>query len=210
MAYILGLIASDGNIAKKENKITIQLSAEDKDILGKIKEITKSSRPLDNYITKNNRDTIKFSVYSSEWKKDLKVYGIVPAKTFILKPPNFLQKQYWIDYIRGYFDGDGTIYSTIGCNNRFEIVGASKDVIEQIRLFLSNNYNITCSLQERTLSNGTKIFKITYSSKEDLIKLYHLFYDNSKLYIKRKKEKFQTVLNIPRDSISSEEDKKIC
>lgn len=210
MAYILGLIASDGNIAKKENSITIQLSIKDKDILEKIKEITKSSRPLDNYITKNNRDTIKFSVHSSEWKKDLKVYGIVPAKTFILKPPNFLQKQYWIDYIRGYFDGDGTIYSTTGCNNRFEIIGASKDVIEQIRLFLSNNYNITCSLQERTLSNGTKIFKITYSSKEDLIKLYHLFYDNSELYIKRKKEKFQTVLNIPRDSISSEEDKKIC
>ena len=61
MAYILGLIASDGNIAKKENKITIQLSAEDKNILEKIKEITKSSRSLDNYITKNNRDTIKFS-----------------------------------------------------------------------------------------------------------------------------------------------------
>ena len=211
MAYILGFIAADGNVAKNENNISIQLLTKDKDILEKIKVLTKSSRPLDQYITKNGQDTTKFSVFSAEWKKDLKVYGVMPAKTFILQPPLFLQKKYWIDYIRGYFDGDGTIYKTTGCNNRFEIAGASKEVIQWIRTFLASEYGITCTLSEENRSNGTKMFKVIYSDKEKITLLYHLFYDNKSLYLKRKKEKFEAILKIPRDSVSSEEeDKKLC
>ena len=211
MAYILGFIAADGNVAKNENNISIQLLTKDKDILEKIKVLTKSSRPLDQYITKNGQDTMKFSVFSAEWKKDLKVYGIMPAKTFILQPPLFLQKKYWIDYIRGYFDGDGTIYKTTGCNNRFEIAGASKEVIQWIRTFLASEYGITCTLREGNCQNGTKMFKVIYSDKEKITLLYHLFYDNKSLYLKRKKEKFEAILKIPRDSVSSEEeDKKLC
>ena len=51
MAYILGFIAADGNVAKKENAISIQLHEKDAEILEKIKELTDSSRPLDFYKT---------------------------------------------------------------------------------------------------------------------------------------------------------------
>ena len=40
MAYILGFIAADGNVAKKENSISIQLQKEDAELLEKIKNIT--------------------------------------------------------------------------------------------------------------------------------------------------------------------------
>ena len=38
MAYILGLLAADGSVSKKENLIAIQLKATDKEILEKINE----------------------------------------------------------------------------------------------------------------------------------------------------------------------------
>ena len=109
MAYVLGFIAADGSIAKKENAIHINLSAIDGEILERIKLITESTRPI-KYYTKNStgQELVKFSVWSHEWKKDLEIYGITPAKTFTLKPPTFLNKKYAKDYIRGYFDADGS------------------------------------------------------------------------------------------------------
>ena len=206
MAYILGLIASDGSISKKENLVAIQLQEEDKYILEKIREITKTQRPLEEYIRRETGHKIySFRNWSSEWKKDLAHYGIFPQKTFTLQPPLFLNKKYNIDYIRGYFDGDGSIYR-IESQNRvfFEITGASKIMIDWIYDQLTNQYHIyTNKKTQETLANGTVMYKIKIGDKTELKKLYNLLYDEKNFYLKRKKEKFENLLNIPRDSNSS-------
>lgn len=73
MAYILGFIAADGNVAKKENCISIEVHEKDKDLLELIRERTKNTRPLKFYIHihKDCEDTpaVKFQTWSSEWKK---------------------------------------------------------------------------------------------------------------------------------------------
>lgn len=203
MAYILGLIASDGNVAKKENQIGIQLLSKDKDILEKIKEVTKSSRPLDRYITKDGKDTTKFAIHSAEWKKDLANYGIVPAKTFNLTPPFFLRPSYRIDYIRGYFDGDGCItFGKHGTSPSWSIVGASYSVVSWIRETLANDYGIiTNSIETSTLLSGKKMYRITYYGFTKIKSIYNALYTDSPLFLQRKKEKFQTILNVPRDSM---------
>ena len=139
MAYILGFIAADGNVAKKENAISIQLHEKDAEILEKIKELTGSSRPLDFYKTSQGRDSVKFQVWSAEWKRDLAVYNIVPNKSLILKPPTFLDEKYYKDYIRGYFDGDGSIWTRKDHLNQcyWDIVGASKEMIVWISILFS-------------------------------------------------------------------------
>lgn len=206
MAYILGLLASDGSISKKENLVAIQLQEEDKEILEKIRQLTKVERPLEEYIRKEtNHKICSFRNWSSEWKKDLSHYGIIPLKTFTLKPPYFLNKNYTIDYIRGYFDGDGSIYQ-VSSQNRifFEICGASKIVIDWIYDCLVNQYHILVNKKlTEVLSNGTIIYKIKIGSKDELLKLYNLLYNDTNLYLERKKKKFENLLNIPRDSNSS-------
>lgn len=206
MAYILGLIASDGSISKKENLIAIQLQEEDKKILEQIRNITQVERPLEEYIRKETGHKIySFRNWSSEWKKDLLHFGIVPQKTFTLQPPNFLKKEYIIDYIRGYFDGDGSIYFLKNQNRVFfEISGASKATIDWIRKSLVNQYHLFINKEcLETLSNGTVMYKIKIGSKEELLKLYNLLYTDKELFLQRKKEKFENLLNIPRDSNSS-------
>lgn len=206
MAYILGLIASDGSISKKENLIAIQLQEEDRDILEQIRNITQVERPLEEYIRKEtNHKICSFRNWSSEWKKDLSHFGITPQKTFTLQPPLFLKKEYIIDYIRGYFDGDGSIYS-VESQNRvfFEISGASKSTIDWIRDVLVNQYYILVNKEiKETLSNGTIMYKIKIGDKKELLKLYSVLYKNKELFLQRKKEKFENLLNIPRDSNSS-------
>lgn len=206
MAYILGLLASDGCVSKKENLVAIQLLSEDKEILEKISKVTQNTRPLETYIRKTtNHEISSFRVWSKAWKDDLSHYNIVPQKTFILKPPTFLNDKYIIDYIRGYFDGDGTVYQLKKKNKVIvEITGASKEVIEWIRDKLINQYNVLANiLGSEILLNGTRMYKIKICSKVEILKLYNLFYHpNTSLYLSRKKNKFESLLKIPRDSNS--------
>lgn len=199
MAYILGFIAADGNVALKENSISIQLQKSDEQIVQDIKNITKSTRPLDYYLTNAGHETVKFQVWSAEWKKDLAVYNIIPHKTFILKPPIFLNSKYYIDYIRGYFDGDGSISYRSDNVKRcsWEIIGMSREVIEWIKNVLLEQYGIICTngITMRYTNNNEKVYKVGYYSKEKIQKLYNaLYYEENCLCLKRKKEKFETIL----------------
>lgn len=207
MAYILGLIAADGSVSKKENCVAIQLLASDREILDKISLVTKNTRPIDEYIRKEtNHKIATFRVWSKEWKNDLTHYGIIPQKTFTLQPPVFLDPKYRIDYIRGYFDGDGSIYA-LKNKALFEIVGASKAEINWIQDELLNHYHVVLNKPlHETLPTGTIMYKIKSTNKEELMKLYHLFYDNKSLFLSHKKEKFKLLLNIPRDFNSSDEE----
>lgn len=209
MAYILGLLAADGSISKKENLIAIQLKATDKEILEKISEKTQNTRPLESYTRKETGYEISsFRVWSAEWKKDLAHYGIMPEKTFTLQPPDFLLPEYRIDYIRGYFDGDGSVYH-LDSQNRlfFEIAGASKVMIDWIRNELTNHYHIFINKELiETKPNGTIMYKVKIGSIEELNKLYTLLYKDKELFLARKKEKFYSLLKLHETSIPTVEE----
>lgn len=198
MAYILGFIAADGNVAKKENCISIEVHEKDKELLEDIKRITKSDRELKFYIHKRDfgedTPTCKFQVWSLKWKKDLAVYNIVPNKTLTLKPPYFLDEEYQISFIKGYFDGDGSIYSDK--NNKRKTVsigGASKEMIEWIRDIFANKYGIIGSYIKEKTSSGLPYYKLLYSSKNAVKEIYNLWYikDSSSIYLNRKKKRFE-------------------
>lgn len=216
MAYILGFIASDGYISAKENCISIEILQKDKDILFQIAEKTGVTRPISLQTRNNGCETATLRNWSAFWKQDLSHYGIVNNKTFTLKPPTLLLPEYRIDYIRGYFDGDGSISTTEAKNgkeiiynkNSFEIVGASKSTMDWIREELINHYHIILNKPGHyTTENGTVMYKIITTDKKQIQKIYDLFYNTeSNLYLNRKKEKFEAILNIPRDSNSSIEE----
>ena len=196
MAYILGFIAADGNVAKKENCISIEIHEKDKELLELIKEKTKNTRPLKFYIhtNKDREDTpvVKFQTWNSEWKKDLAIYNIVPNKTFILKPPTFLNEQYYGTFIKGYFDGDGSVYKK---DNGIEvsISGASKEIIIWMREILATRYGIVGAYDTYSTPNKQHLmYRITYRSKHSLSLLYKIWYEDntSNLYLPRKKEIF--------------------
>lgn len=216
MAYVLGFIAADGYISKKENCISIELNEKDIQILEDIKAVTGVTRPITIQTRKNGNRTATLRNWSKSWKDDLAHYGITNKKTLILSPPELLLPQYRIDYIRGYFDGDGCISLYHSVNGKgypftgttFEIVGASKKAISWMRLELIQHYQVILNkMSVDKTKNDIKMFKVATRSKDEIRKIYNLFYrDPSSLYLQRKKEKFETFLHIPRDSNSSMEE----
>lgn len=136
MAYILGFLAADGNVQKNGNRIQSQLSIKDRDQLEMLqKEI--GGVEVYEYLS-NGYQCCGWHCYSAQIKKDLAEYGIIPHKTGHIEIPKKLDKQYWRDFIRGYFDGDGSI-SKDANGMRMSITSANPEILIDINNFFAEN-----------------------------------------------------------------------
>lgn len=193
MAYLLGFLASDGTVDKKNNRIKIWLSSIDKEFLIKIKEELKYEGDILNYITVNGFSVSELTFTSQQIKKDLARYNIVPNKTFTFKFPKNLNKKYWIDFIRGYFDGDGSV-STAGNNAiRWQICSATKNVLETIVDFFYEEYHIKkVSILEQPRKNNT-LYYFQYSTNATK-EIFSILYKKNSLKLPRKYLKFKELI----------------
>ena len=102
-----------------------------------------------------------------------------------------LSKEYWKDFIRGYFDGDGSI-STAGPNAiRFQICSATEDVLKKIIDFFEENDIPRVNIQV-TYRNKNPLYYFQYSSTSTR-KIYNILYYDNCLCLPRKKKKFEEV-----------------
>ena len=107
-AYLLGLIASDGCVYKRENHIGMLcfgFNKQEIELLNIVKRELNTKQPLLCY-----GDTIGLAINSETIFNDLKQYNIVPRKTWIYEPVDLQNDELTWHYLRGYLDGDGSIY----------------------------------------------------------------------------------------------------
>lgn len=193
MAYILGFLASDGTISLKKNTIKIGLSKKDEEILKKIKQEIEIENNITEYETNTGFDVVELSWTCAKHKADLSKYGIIPQKTFVLQPPKALNKEFIIDYIRGYFDGDGSICKS-GNGLRFSICSATKDILTFIIDFFYEEYGIPkVSIYESNLNRKNTNYYFQYSTNA-VKQIYNALYQSESLYLERKKLKFEELL----------------
>lgn len=195
MAWIMGFIAADGTISKDCNRIKIGLALKDKEILEKIKEELKLEPEIKVYRSNNGHDCCSLTWTCEEHKKDLAYYNIVPAKTFILKPPLNLSKEYYIDFIRGYFDGDGSvnlIHQKKGNSLRWQICSANKDFLSWIVETLYSQYGIKkVNIQMAMRVHPLYYFQYSTNATKEI---YKILYSENSLSLLRKKQHFEEIL----------------
>ena len=196
MAWILGFIASDGSISSSDNGIKIGLSAIDREILEAIREEVKIENKITEYTTNTGFDIVELRWSSQNHKKALEKYTITPKKTFTLKPPYLLPHKYWIDYIRGYFDGDGSVNlihsNGIPASLRWQVCSATKEMLEWIVEVLNSEYNIP---KVNIYSTDKDLYYIQYSTNATK-QIYKILYTPNSLYLKRKKEHFDEIIHM--------------
>ena len=197
MAYILGFIASDGTVRKNNNEIKITVATRDKELLEKIKEELSLDRNIKDYEDSKGYLSSTLAFTSEKIKKDLSKYGIVPNKTFIFKFPQNLNKKYWVDFIRGYFDGDGCISSAGPNAIRTQVCSATRDVLEVMIGFLEQEFLIPKPhIQVRQGTRGRKNYYFQYSSCPTRVFFEKVYYPNC-LCLERKLNKFKKL--VPRN-----------
>ncbi|MBI5077816.1 MAG: hypothetical protein HZB11_00390 [Candidatus Yonathbacteria bacterium] len=114
MAYVLGFFAADGYITvnKRGGQFwCIQIT--DKKLLKQIRNAIQSEHKISTRIMRENESTLyRLQIGSIEMCEDLRRLGFSERKTKSMAVPN-VPKKYFSDFIRGYFDGDGNVWSGI-------------------------------------------------------------------------------------------------
>jgi hypothetical protein len=113
----------------------------------------------------------------------------MPAKSHILATLN-IPREYYLDFLRGLFDGDGTTYSYIDKRWKSSFMfcvsfaAASRPFLDYIQLT-----SATCArMVKGTIRSSTRAHSLAYA-KSDSLKLVKFMYDRDELpYLARKGE----------------------
>lgn len=185
MAWILGFLASDGTVSSKGNSIKIGLSRKDEEILEKIRQEISIENKVSYYTTNKGYDVAELQWTCEQHKKDLQKYGIVPRKTYNLKPPRILSREYYLDFFRGYFDGDGCLTKKQD-NYILSIGSCTKEILEWMINFLYEDFNIPKVNILEDHRNAHIYYYFNYS-KKSAKKICDLMYQNdNSLRLERK------------------------
>jgi hypothetical protein len=207
MAYILGLISSDGAILKgkksysrwkiafKNDESNIQLLEQVKDKIMYEGDLHYSSSKLNG----KSFDNVTLSINSLKMVNKLFEYGITNQKSLTIKMPIGIPQEYVMDFIRGYFDGDGSIAITYPSNKnklktktpqlRCRIVSGSQTILEEFSEVINHLSGNIIPL--KNVSQVKKnLYELEYSTFASMC-LYSLMYKDDCISLNRKREVFE-------------------
>lgn len=195
MAYVLGLLITDGCISRSG---TVSLCINDKELLEKVKEVMGSTHKIEP--SRYQKNLYIFHFARENMVKDLKNFGVVPKKSLKVTFPQVPQ-EYLSEFIRGVFDGDGSIYfdkRSKNCPIRTGFYSGSKDFIEKLEDNLTELGMPKRKISQQKTKNGI-YYGIRYGH-ENSLKLYGILYKNAqnRLFLERKYNRFLEGLNYGR------------
>jgi hypothetical protein len=214
-AYFLGLMYADGYVCDRDKSkyFVLSLQIADIHILEDFKKALNTDSKI-RIIKKDNpklSDTAILQLNGDGMVKDLINLGCFQAKSKILKFPREEQvpNELISHFIRGYFDGDGSIWNgkrkvmkvkekesfryRIIHNVKFNITGAT-DFITSLQNILIENLGF----KKNKLNDSKKLgycIQLEYSGRGQAEIFYNYLYENATVFFKRKKDKFEEIIH---------------
>ncbi|MCQ9207407.1 MAG: hypothetical protein NG740_05990 [Omnitrophica bacterium] len=191
MAYVLGLLMTDGCLNRPKNSsFRIRLCLNDRELLEKVANVIGSNH---NITASRHQEGLYSLLFAREkLAQDLIKLGLKLRKSLDLEFPE-LPNEYLRDFIRGVFDGDGSVYfnkKSPNCPLVTKFVGGSRPFMYKLEQKLQGLGMPKRKIYEERRKNVS--YTIRYSHKNSL-KLGGLMYSHidSDLYLKRKYIKFK-------------------
>jgi hypothetical protein len=205
MSYVLGVVCTDGNIRPSilkapTTKDTLRIgrltiSQKEPELLEKVLKLMNSETKL---LHRNRKEfsktvsgeTFYFHLNSDFIYDDLVKLGLTPNKSLTLKFPN-VPEDYISHFIRGCWDGDGSVYLDKSSNSVFaSFISGSIDFITGILDHLTKN-----GLPERTLHKSGNSYYFRYTGKQCKLLAEYLYRNaDESMWLNRKYEFFQRFL----------------
>ncbi len=198
-AYLLGLIYSDGCIAKdipQKRKITIALCEEDRDLLVDIANRFSLCSPT--YIKPqenrySNNGQYKIHLYKEFWEP---IYNLNMKETL----PN-INNCLINHFIRGIFDGDGCIsidkrtlvYKFV--SGTFYILFNKLEHAQIVQDIICKNTSVNPTKIVGIKTHTEFVYRIRWSGSKNIIKIRDWIYNNSSISLSRKKNKFYEIVS---------------
>lgn len=199
LAYLLGLIYTDGNLLKayfdkNRNKMVvdyrISISQKDPYILNQIKDLL--SLNISPVKLRNNKNSYiyRLDFRDKEVFEKLESFGLCPNKSLKITFPD-IPKEYLSGFIRGLFDGDGSYRGgrarlatgsralANGLKSSLESVGFRARIYETPKSFSREHPSYTVAMQTK---------------KTELARFYLFLYSTAMIFIPRKRKEFENNL----------------
>jgi len=192
--YWGGFLAADGCVDAK-HRVRLMLKYDDLSHVEKLKEFLRSTHTISVNTTTYNRCSLEITNSHICDMLDLN-YSIVPNKTDKLKFPKHIPKEYLRHYIRGYFDGDGSICESF--SNKSSITasiyatfasGAAQFSIDLFN-YLQGILELGGHLQ--TFKDSVK-WQLKFNTN-DAKHLLHYMYKDCSIYLDRKYTLYQRII----------------
>jgi hypothetical protein len=203
-AYWLGFIYADGYVTTG-NRWGIELSSVDQEHLQKLIECLDSNIRLKFRKRKRFTKEIEmcgFQINNKKMYKDLVSKGVLNNKTYILQFPdeNTLPKEYYSDFIRGLYDGDGSFTITSFNSKKDKIynyivkeislVCKNKKFAEDLVSIINSEVHINARLN---YVNRDDLYSIRISNKKDCLMFINYLYNTDNICLYRKYLKAQEI-----------------
>jgi len=201
MSYVLGYITADGCITvskdRRRHPFSLNITSVEKKHLHRIRKVLESEHKVGRKpVGRLNAFAYQLVIRNPVITRDLMNLGVLPRKTYNLGPIKVPSK-YFSDFVRGFFDGDGTVY-IYKVNKTLQIkvgfVSSSLSFIMGFNQQLCKNLNIsTKSVHKKIDKRGVRmvIYDICFYV-DDCEKLVKFMYgNNSTLYLPRKRKVFE-------------------
>lgn len=190
-AYFLGLLYADGNNYSKRNMITLVLKEEDNILLQSFLNFLKTTIPLRNRKNEGGTALQAAVITNKHLSQKLYEWGVVDNKTHKIEFPLWLDPKLWHHFIRGYFDGDGSVF----LNRKdycFSLVGTKK-FLTKVQEILINECDLNkTKLDDRFPERETNIRNLRYSGNKQLQRIYAYLYEGATIFMQRKFNIFKT------------------
>lgn len=200
-AYILGFLYADGCNVIDKCTVSISLEETDREILEKIRleigsekqlEFVEQSKRSDKNNSYNYRDMWKLLIFSKHMCNTLNNLGMTPNKSLTLEFPQCLDKKFYSHFIRGYFDGDGSLCIQQKKNGKYQAlltITSTDNFCNKCLEIMRDELKIGGGIYDASSRNGiTKVLSI--SGFVQLEKILNWLYKDAELYMKRKHDIF--------------------
>ncbi len=210
--YFIGLIAADGHVihTKSEWSVEICLNKYDIGLIEKLRDLISPSRPIHIKPHKSNpaSDAVRLKLSSRKLVEMIAGYIEIEDKTHSLSWPGNIPDDYLRHFIRGYFDGDGTIDLT----TNQQIVAGEKRYYHVMRLrFLGTRpflegltqaiHRLTDIEPVKVSSKGLENVSVIYYTGKSAVKILAYLYDGATLYLDRKRAVYAKIRDTSKEKL---------
>lgn len=198
-AYAVGLMTADGSLSS--NGRHLSFVSKEIEQIENFKKCLGLSVKTGTIFSKNLKLTEPY--YRVQWGnvvlyRFLLSIGLTPNKS-LTQGPLHIPKQYFLDFLRGLYDGDGCFYSYFDprWENSFmfylSFASGSNDFITWLQ---SEIQEATGLVGHRTRAKNQRYFQLKYAKQETLKLLNRLYGKPRAIHLKRKKLKIVRALRI--------------
>jgi hypothetical protein len=195
LAYVVGLITTDGCLGRDGRHLTI--TSKDADLLETARRCLGITARI--ALTTNPRPCYRLQWSDTLFHRWLIAIGLMPAKSLRLGPLA-VPDEWFRDFLRGCIDGDGSILTYIDRYNTTKspnyiytrvyvsLVSASPPFIEWLRASLQRLRQLSGDVGVRRSPRHHDVWRLRYAKRESLALLRWMYYAPEVACLQRKRD----------------------